>query len=75
MSKLNAILRNAARGYIAQYVEAHINEIADNVAEKYFDDEVEEIDEIIEEHLKDMIGDALRGDDIRKEVEDALSNI
>lgn len=76
MSKLNDILRDAARAHIKSYLESNINDLAEKAVEKVFDSgEVEEIDDIAVEYLSEQVGESLNDGDIREEVESVLKRM
>lgn len=76
MSSLNQILRNAVKGHIKSYIESNINDLADQAAEKFFDNgEVEEIDEVVVEYLQEQMGDIVGDSEVHKEIDEVLQNM
>jgi hypothetical protein len=73
--KLQEILRKALVDGVQGYVERNATEIAGNVVDAVLDDECEEIDEAIKEHLEEMVKDEMSNHEVKAAVEEALNNM
>lgn len=75
MASLSSILRAAIVDKVRGYVEANAGTLAEEVVDKEFDDEVEEIDEAIREKLDEMMSSEMQSTDVREEIDRVLEDM